>query len=206
MASWAELRHDNILYAKETIMPMPISEGYGIVEPYPTFYERLKGMCEQIINAMEEAGINLSCHEDRFKWMKAWAESFGTYATKIANGEQLTSSEQTNIKEWGLGLLSYFSCLKEDDPELIADVATSSATTQVLHEAVGKLNPIVLVYEQPEDKKMLAGIGYVMSYYELVEEDFNRLNDDEWKQMLISDQPKRPSWTGNYIYPSELAE
>lgn len=208
MASWAELRHDNILYAKETYIPCPWNEGYGMVEPYPIFYERLKEMCEQVIDAMEDSGINLPLHKDRFERMAAWAEQFGAYATKIINGEQLIPDEQTDVKGWGLSLLGYFSsdwngaeeCVEEDEPELIVDVATDSNTHRVLHEAVGKLNPIIIIYRQPEDKKTLAAVGYVMSYYEIVEEDWNRLNDEEWKQRLTDNPPARPSWTAGYIY------
>ena len=208
MASWAELRHDNILYAKETYIPSPWNEGYGMVEPYPTFYKRLKGMCEQVVNAIEESKIDLPLHKNRFERIAGWSERFGEYATKIINGKQLMPDEQTDIKNWGLGLLGYFSadwngeegCVEEDAPELIADVATSSMTQQVLHEAVGKLNPIIVIYQQPEDKKILAAVGYVMSYYEIIEEGWNRLNDDEWKQRLIDNPPERPFWTGGYIY------
>jgi len=158
MASWTELRHDNILYAKETYIPAPWNEGYGMVEPYPTFYERLKGMCEQVVNAIEESEIDLPLHKNRFERIAGWSERFGEYATKIINGKQLMPDEQTDIKNWGLGLLGYFSadwngeeeCVEEDAPELIADVATSSMTQQVLHEAVGKLNPIIVIYQQPE--------------------------------------------------------
>ncbi len=207
MASWAELRHDNILYSKQTYIPCPWNEGYGMIEPYPTFYERLKGMCQQVTGAMEGSGIDLPVHKDRFEKMAGWAEKFGGYATKIVNGKQLTHDEQTYIKGWGLSLLGYFSSgwngeeefVEEDEPELIADVATDSNTHQVLHEAVGKLNPIIIIYQQPEDKKVLAAVGYVMSYYEIVEEGWNRLNDEEWKQRLKNNPPLRPSWTESYI-------
>jgi hypothetical protein len=211
MASWAELRHDNILYAKETYIPMPWNEGYGIVEPYPAFYERLKEMCEQVVSVMEASDTDLPGHKRCFESMAGWAEKFGGYAAKMVNGEQLTDEEQTDIKGWGLSLLGFFGAgypqleefVEEDDPELIADVASSSITFQVLHEAVGKLNPIVITYRQPGDGKALAAVGYVMSHYEIVEEEWNRLTDEEWKQRLQSNPPERPSWTAGYIYSPE---
>ena len=207
MTSWAELRHDNILYAKQTYVPCPWNEGYGTVEPYPTFYEHFMDMCKQVVDAIDESGVDLHLHKARFEQMAGWAEKFGGYAQKIVLGKQLTNDEQTQIKGWGLDLLNYFSCgwdgedecVEEDEPELIADVATDSNMQQVLHEAVGKLNPIIIIYRQPEDKKVLAAVGYVMSYYEIIEEDWNRLNDEEWKERLQENPPSRPSWTESYL-------
>jgi len=201
LASWAELRHDNILYAKETMIPSPWNEGYGIVEPYPAFYQRLEGMCSQLTAVIDSAELDLPVHKSRLNQLASWAKIFGTYAEKIVNNTPLTADEQNFIKQWGLNLLGFFSSteLPEDDPELITDVASSSATLQVLHEAVGKLNPVIIIYTQPEDNKTLAAIGYVMSYYELIEEGSNRLNDDEWKMLLESGSPVRPSWTDGYI-------
>ncbi|MBN2533541.1 MAG: DUF3160 domain-containing protein [Spirochaetales bacterium] len=200
MASWAELRHDNILYAKQTMIPSPWNEGRGLVEPYPEFYARLQRICGQLVNTMDTCGIDLPVHRAKLHILSVWAGNFGRYAEKIVDGIPLTAEEQRDIKTWGLDLLSFFSSkeLPEDDPELIADVASSSMTGEVLHEAVGKLNPIILLYKDSNDNKNLAAVGYVMSYYELIEPDWNRLNDDEWKERLATDPPSRPSWTTGY--------
>ena len=200
MASWAELRHDNILYAKQTFIPSPFNEGRGLVEPYPEFYSRLRGICNQLIDTMDACGINLQVHRNKLSTLSYWSRKFGGYAGKIVEGTPLTEEEQTDIKTWGLDLLDFFSSeqLPEDDPELIADVLSSSMTGEVLHEAVGKLNPIIVIYTDPNDNKNLAALGYVMSYYELIEQDWNRLNDDEWKRRLETNPPSRPAWTGGY--------
>lgn len=200
MASWTELRHDNILYAKQTMVPSPWNEGLGLVEPYPEFYSRLESMCRQLISVIDTFSIELPIHKYRLQTLASWAFRFGGYAEKIVAGDPLTTSEQSIIKGWGLDLLDFFASadLPEDDPELIADVASSSITGEVLHEAVGKLNPIILIYTDPADNRNLAGVGYVMSYYELIEEDWNRLNDDEWTKRLETDPPSRPIWTKGY--------
>lgn len=133
--------------------------------------------------------------------MAGWAAEYRGYAEKTVSGIALSSGEQTEIKSWGLHLLDFFSSteMPEEDPELIADVASSSITSEVLHEAVGKLNPIIIIYTEPDTERVLAAVGYVMSYYELIEQDWNRLNDDEWKRMLEENPPARPSWTSGYI-------
>jgi hypothetical protein len=48
LASWAELRHDTILYAKQSMTAHAICEyPEGYVEPYPTFYETLAQLARQ---------------------------------------------------------------------------------------------------------------------------------------------------------------
>jgi hypothetical protein len=44
MASWAQLRHDNILYVKQSVTTVYFSCQYpaGYVEPYPAFYKALR--------------------------------------------------------------------------------------------------------------------------------------------------------------------
>jgi hypothetical protein len=201
MASWTELRHDNILYAKQTMIPSPYNEGRGLVEPYPVFYQRLSEMCKQLIDVMDSCGIELSVHRTRLQTLSNWGIRFGEYAEKIIAGTPLTSEEQNNIKTWGLDLLSFFSSseLPEEDPELIADIASSSLTKEVLHEAVGKINPIIIIYTDPEDSESCAAVGYVLSHYEIIEEDWNRLNDEEWKILLEENPPARPRWTDDFI-------
>lgn len=201
LASWTELRHDNILYAKQTFAPSPWNEGLGLVESYPGFYERLEGICNQLASVIDSSGISLNFHRNRLQQLAGWAFQFGGYALKTANGNPLSTDEQSEIKRWGLHLLDFFASgeMWEEDPELIADVASSSITHEVLHEAVGKINPIIIIYTEPDTKRVLAGVGYVMSYYKLIETNWNRLNDDEWKRMLEEKPPTRPGWTSGYI-------
>jgi len=200
LASWTELRHDNILYAKQTMVPAPWNQGLGLVEPYPLFYSRLAGMCNQLVNVIDTFALELPVHASKIRTLSGWCTKFEGYAVKIVNGAALTANEQSEIKRWGLDLFGYFSSteIPEDDPELIADVASSSITGEVLHEATGRLNPLILIYKDPADSTTRAAVGYVMSYYELIETNWNRLNDDEWKKRFASNPQPRPAWTREY--------
>ncbi|MBN1699936.1 MAG: DUF3160 domain-containing protein [Spirochaetales bacterium] len=201
MASWTQLRHDNILYAKQTMIPSPWNEGRGLVEPYPDFYLRLSRMCRSLVSVMDAFEIDLQVHRTRLQTLAGWGDSFSGYAEKIIAGTPLSADEQNRIKRWGLDLLSFFSSsdLPEDDPALVADVASSSITGGVLHEGVGNINPIIVIYTDPEDSVSRAALGYVLSHYEFIEEDWNRLNDEEWVRRLEEDPPARPPWTAGFI-------
>ena len=46
LASWAELRHDNVLYGKQSYTGVPACEyPAGYVEPYPRFFSTLQVVC-----------------------------------------------------------------------------------------------------------------------------------------------------------------
>ena len=213
LSSWTQLRHDYILYAKQTYVPCPAAEGYGYVEPIPEFYSRLSSLCRKIETELSGEGVLPKKHRDGLGSLARKLDTLGTYAQKITRNETLTTKdgeyvyggEQDDIHGFGLWLLEFFSGwdggIKEEEPTLVADVCTNSNTKRVLHEGVGRFNPVIIVYEQP-DGEVLAGIGYVMSYYEFEEENFTRVSDSEWKKRVETGAlPPRPLWTGSFLYP-----
>jgi chitodextrinase len=209
LSSWTQLRHDYILYAKQTYVPMPIAEGYGFVEPIPEFYSRLSSLCMKIDTELSD--VLPQEYHDGFNMLAERLVTFEVYAHKIVNNQTLTKGdwgggEQDDIHGFGLWLLGFFSGgIKEEEPTLVADVCTNSITKRVLHEGVGKFNPIIIVYEQP-DGTALAGIGFVMSYYEFEAENFNRINDSEWKDWVEKGTlPLRPFWTNSFVVSAQKA-
>jgi hypothetical protein len=82
----------------------------------------------------------------------------------------------------------------EKTPVTVADVASDPNTGRVLHEGVGLFNPIVIIYDRPGGPP-LAGLGYVMSYYEFALPGWERLTDGQWQTRVISGTPPvRPWW------------
>jgi hypothetical protein len=56
LASWSELRHDNVLYAKPSYTGVPACEyPDGYVEPYPRFYASLKSLAEEALKCLMSA-------------------------------------------------------------------------------------------------------------------------------------------------------
>ncbi|MFW9993027.1 MAG: DUF3160 domain-containing protein [Candidatus Odinarchaeota archaeon] len=61
LGSWAQLKHDNILYAKQGITTIGCSTPEGYVEPYPRFYNALGQMSTMFrdsITQLESMGLN----------------------------------------------------------------------------------------------------------------------------------------------------
>ena len=211
LASWTQLHHDYILYAKQPSVPAAYVMGYGYIEPVPEFYHRLASLCRKIDRELSREGVLSPGHHNNLNTLAERLDTFETYAQKIVNNQTLTKGdwggrggEQDDINGFGIWLFDFFTGWnggkKEEEPTLVADVCTNSLTKKVLHEGVGRFNPLIIVYEQP-DGLTLAGIGFVMSYYEFEEENFNRITDSEWKGWVeYAHLPPRPFWTDSFLY------
>ena len=80
---------------------------------------------------------------------------------------------------------------------LVADVHTDLNTKKCLEEAVGYVDLIIVAY--PTEHGIYAGAGPIMSYYEFKQPIENRLTDEEWKDMLATSPPPRPSWISSFF-------
>ncbi|MFW9897467.1 MAG: DUF3160 domain-containing protein [Candidatus Thorarchaeota archaeon] len=62
MGSWTQLKHDTILYSKQSLTSgMICSTPTGYVEPYPEFYKKLRELCilyKSAINSLESIGFD----------------------------------------------------------------------------------------------------------------------------------------------------
>jgi hypothetical protein len=196
LASWAHLRHDFILYGKQTYPPIGWIGGRGFVEPVPAFYTRLSGACGQVSGTLAAYGVLPAPHAWALEELAGRLEGFAGYAARMVAGEPLSEEEQDEVHRFGIWLQGFFGGwgVDEKTPLTVADVATDASSGRVLHEGVGLFNPIVVIYEPP-DAEAVAGVGYVMSYYEFALPDWERMTDAEWRtQVLTGTPPARPWW------------
>jgi hypothetical protein len=201
LGSWTQLRHDFILYGKQTYVPCPWALGPGLVEPVPATFDRLAELCDQVHSALDGYQMLPEVHGRSLTQLATKLRSWRDYARKVADGNWPSEEEQDDIHRVGLWLVEFFAegwGVKEKSPMLVADVASDSNTGRVLHEGTGLFTPLIVVYTPP-DGEPIAGIGYVFSHYEFAEPDWNRLNDTEWADRLQEDPPPRPVWTSDFL-------
>jgi hypothetical protein len=201
LGSWTQLRHDFILYGKQTYVPVPYAEGPGLVEPAPATFDRLADLCDQVHGALDGYNMLPEIHDHSLRDLATKLRIWRDYAQTVADGGWLSEEEQGNIHRVGLWLLEFFSegwGVEEKSAMLVADVASDSNTARVLHEGTGHFNPLIVIYTPPGGEP-IAGIGYVFSHYEFVEPNWNRLNDDEWADRLQQNPPPRPVWSSGFL-------
>ena len=210
LASWAMLRHDTILYAKQSYTAMagcapgsfePVPSA-GFVEPVPEVYAELRATLLMARRALEYYDIYDESLTLRFTRAESLLETLQSIAERELAGE-LLSTEDANFLKGFAGYLEGAIVLGDVTTEgletsLVADVHTDQNSSSVLQVASGNLDNCVVVYRRA-DGVVEAAIGPVLSYYQFSHPMSNRLTDEAWREILASDPPTRPEWTDSYI-------
>jgi hypothetical protein len=173
LGSWAELKHDTILYAKQVYAemgaggsgaPTPLlAQGY--VEPVPEFFSRLEALTSMTLDGLDSRGLLNEQDRGSLQRLQELAGAFQRMAEKELRGEPLTEEESHLIRFYG-GELEHLTMAAADSDEeggipvmdeepqaaVIADVATAPdpdgdgvPNPVVLEEAVGRINEIYAV-------------------------------------------------------------
>ncbi|MDW5549574.1 DUF3160 domain-containing protein [Methanosarcina sp.] len=203
LASWTELRHDTILYAKQEYftgppqVPPEEKPVQGYVEPVPEFYARMLALTKMAHTGLTEMEVLDMQSDEDFTTLENTLEKLLEISIKELENKELTDKEYKFIRNFGQNIAPMLDNVdrKSQNSILVADVCTSPAG--VLEEGTGKLNLIVVAYKQP-DGRIVLGAGPVMSYYEFWQPPGQRLTDEEWRDMLENNPPERPDWVKSF--------
>ena len=213
LASWAELRHDTILYAKQSytptesvtsgvpyIPPPPEKPVVGYIEPLPEFYNRLLALTRMTTGGLDEMNVLDDTSKSRLENLERILERLVKLSEQELRNEELTEEDYDFIKNFGDELNGVIADVDEKSKKttIVADVHTDQNTEQVLEEGIGYVRLIVVAYMVP-DGRILIGSGPVLSYYEFKHPMADRLTDDKWRELLASDPPEEPEWTSNFV-------
>ena len=202
LASWAELRHDTILYAKQMYFTgasynpeeKPVQ---GYVEPVPEFYARMLALTKMAHNGLAEMKVLDKQSDKDFTTLENTLEKLLEISIKELENKELTEEEYEFIRNFDQNISPMLENvdIMSQRSILVADVYTSP--DGVLEEGTGKLNLIVVAYKQP-DGRIVLGAGPVISYYEFWQPSGQRLTDEEWRDMLKNNPPERPEWVESF--------
>ena len=205
LASWTELRHDTILYAKQlygipTSLPIFGDNPVGYVEPVPEFYNRLLALTRMTADGLEELDALDEVTGRRFENLESVLEKLIEISEKELQNEELTEEDKYYIFMFG-GTIKMNVNVDEEASKttLVADVYTEPNYELVLEEGTGYVDMVIVAYKVPDGRVFLAA-GPVMSHYEFKQPMSNRLTDEKWREMLEENPPKRPEWASTYIF------
>ncbi|HEX8173790.1 MAG TPA: DUF3160 domain-containing protein [Pyrinomonadaceae bacterium] len=212
LGSWAELRHDTILYGKQSgaeqgdgSEPAPYK---GYVEPNVLFWTRLLNLTRQSREGLETRNLLPDTLKDRFEQFEELLVTLNRISMKELRNEKLTDEYET-IRHIG-GTLEYMTLsvmtgnpdtwemVNETDKDMavIADVHTGG--TEVLEEGVGRAYQILAIV--PVEGRLVLTRGAALSYYEFKHPISDRLTDEKWQAAINRGQtPKPPVWTKTFL-------
>ncbi len=224
LSSWAELKHDTILYVK-----MPEGLGGGgpptsapapaYVEPNPNLYYRLAFAARSMVDGLsflfydwqnkgwvqsEYTGVpGLQEYMNHLVFLSDRLEYLGEVSEREMQGESLSTDDYYRISD----CLEYKECvdpmgfmgdaMKPEPVPVIA--AVSGFENQIMEVGVGLINRMYVAI--PVNGETYVAQGGVLSYYEIIQPREERLTDEVWRAQLRQDPPNRPAWTVNFIVP-----
>ena len=223
--SYAELKHDTILYAKQVMAEMgdgddgTIPDDRGYVDPEPVVYSRFIFLSNKTKEGLDNLGLLDSDSADNLNLLKEIAEKLLAISEKELKNESLSDEDYEFIRCYGGNLEHFWAEVNKDNEEsmaysyqapcpVIADIATDPNGT-VLEVGTGEVAPMFVVF--PIDGKLHVGRGGVYSFYQFEQPMDSRLTDTEWREMLAGGhldedwnwvendgKPDRPDWTKSY--------
>lgn len=214
LGSWTELRHDTILYAKQSYtmlvggLSLEPRLTYGYVEPYPEVYRRIQEMMADMRTNLAELGILVPGIPEKIREFEEILGRLAAISDKELAGKEPDKQDYELI--WNIG--NALSSLKQFPPQIMAkitsetdermdiitDAHTDMNTRQVLEEGVGSPFDIYVIVEDSKGYRLCR--GGVFSYYEFKHPMDDRLTDEKWQEMGKQRQrPEQPPWTKSFI-------
>ena len=227
LASWAELKHDTILYAKQPMgaecggggPPEPLTKGY--VEPNVKFWKKAAELLDNTAKLLKDQHMMTEKIKDVTDRMAEEVAFLLNVSEKELAGKGLSDEEYDQIACIGATFenisidlirmpsqeLMGWSDVEGADRRvaLVADVYTANADNNdkksILFEAVGDADEIFVVVEM--GGYLYLTRGAVLSYREFIQPiDQPRLTDEEWQEQLEKNPRKGvPEWMKSITVP-----
>jgi hypothetical protein len=212
LGSWTELRHDTVLYAKQS--GAECGDGYGeappkgYVEPNVEFWTRIQWLMESTRDGLAGRGLTDGMLSDRFDWLADLISLCRTVAIKELTNQEATDGEYRRLQHYG-GFLEglMLSCaggdlLSEADKDMAVVVDVHTAFDAVLQEATGRVGVIYVVV--PIQGELYLTRGGVFTQYEFTHPACDRLTDEKWREMLDDGLlPPFAQWTDSFFVETQ---
>jgi len=228
LASWAQLRHDTILYAKQ-----PVTEGEigatkpveGYVEPAAEFYARLLATTRMTLAGLRAMDVLEPAAMERLAKLETIIARILRISQEELVHKELSKEDYDFIRRFGTRL-KWFRVREEallEETTKARAAGDEQRMDELRLQLYGDPPPmkttlIADVYRYAgvcleegtgnvdllvacylqPDGRLVLGAGPVLSYYEFKHPASDRLTDEKWRHLLRTAPPPLPEWTGGY--------
>ena len=211
LGSYTELKHDTILYAKQSAAEGdgPIiqeRDDRGYVEAEPLVFNRLERLCSATMQGLAHFGLIDATDFGDLDILRQLADQLSTIAAKELADELPTDEEFELIRSIGEQLEHFWEQVHKEDSErtglalspmqfpssVVADVATGDSSC--LELGTGKVSRLFAVV--PVDGTLKLASGPVFTFHEFAWPTSDRLTDTAWREMIMK----------SYMEPNEATE
>ena len=204
MASYTELKHDTILYAKQAMAEAGGDEPLTLtnwVEPEPAAFERIAAAADLMRRGLDQRGL---LTDDAGTLLTALGDHLtflaGVARTELAGGT-VSAADNERLRDTG-ATIEHLVWLTSDpaaddstpesdqDAALVADIASSQ--DRYLELATARFDRLLVVVPTPDGRFEVAA-GAVNAYREF--ESTQRFSDETWRSAIDSGSAAaRPTW------------
>ena len=229
LGSFAELKHDTVLYGKAVMAEMGGGGDFEIpksyVEPNVELYEKLNWLLEFTKVNLKNRDMLSEKYEEKLNNFQAMVVKFRDISIKELQNEPLTeeeiidllniggemerimvdfveSSDENNISYW-------YEIQNATDRRMpvvvdlmrVVENSVGLPEGEISHIGTGKPMEIFVIY--PHQDKLYMGRGGTFSYYEFLNKD--RLTDEDWQKMVYDDATDFPTWYKDLVTEEKKA-
>ncbi len=213
LGSWTELRHDTILYGKQSLYEGAYRryEFNCYVEPNPYLFARLASLVNLMGQGLDELGLLFDDFGERLSDLELLLLCLKAMAEKELVNQTLTTEEYELLANIGVILESLVDFGQpypmritagphysdDDQMPLVADVHTYGEGEQCLEEGIGYPFNLFVIVEINGELKVTRGAGF--SYFEFIQPISERLTDEAWREILQTDSPDPLVWSASFV-------
>jgi hypothetical protein len=215
LGSYAELKHDTLLYAKQSYAEQggpgdesplpPVVKGF--VEPNLPFWRKLLAL----IGRTEASFRANNLFQDRaaFSRLQDFDKIVALYeglADKELRGQAITEDEYEKLRTTQLSFIAApLDGTDVPNPDsgkvaLIADLHTDAAAGRILYEGTGEPYLMIAFVDNENSPRLVVGLAF--NHYEFSEGFGTRLTDEDWKNRVYdtgSALPPKPFWYSSLL-------
>lgn len=218
LGSFAELKHDTVLYGKAVMAEMggggdvEIPKSY--VEPNVELYEKLNWLLEFTKVNLKDRQMLSEKYEEKINKFQAMVVKFRDFSIKELQNEPLTGEEISYLLYIGGEMESLMVDFVESTDEnqisywyeiqnatdrrmpVVVDLmrvvenSVGLPKDEIFSIGTGKPMEIFVIY--PHQGKLYMGRGATFSYYEFLNKE--RLTDEDWQKMVYDEATDFPTW------------
>lgn len=230
LGSYAELKHDTVLYAKPVAAemggggPKEIPKSY--VEPNLELYEKLSWLLEYTKVNLKDREMLSPQYEEKLDRFKEMVDNLTSLTKKELNNEAFTEEEYNMLYYIGGEMESIaIKFVQSENDEVapsrwyeienatdrrmpvIVDLMQVVENTVGLEEgkilSIGTGKPAEIYVIYPQDGELHMGRGGIFTYHEFLADE--RLTDEQWQKNLLENDMDIPDWYKDIVF-GEKAE
>jgi len=212
LGSYTELKHDTLLYAKQSYAEMgaggpdvkkipDVPKGY--VEPDLVFWNKISDLAEITRNGLKSRNMFPEEFENKYQVFIDEAAFFRKIVGQELKNEKISDDDFEKLRLISDSLEGVVSALpgedlttKEKRAGLVADIHTDGYLGQILYEATGKPNLIYTAIKDINGTRLT--VGAVYDHYEFITPLEKRLTDEDWQAKVYEGAgslPAEDKWT-----------